>query len=644
MIKHLLYAAPLLPIFLSSVAYQAEPLTEYFIVDFKQNTVFSNPGFSIEPAPHSLSGRPSVVADTNSCAGSDSPPGDKPHRSRGYSVKKPMIESISWQLLYATDLLVGYKLILTCKEASRSSTPHSSLPEAVVAIGSLLRRYWYLDSSMFAPIEEQIEQQEASQENPFAITTMMFGSGQARQQGRPPESSGQPVRQTTPHPTDYFASFPYYDFDDGNGPPPKHLHTFGLNCFVHPCYGVCQFRSSFDIRESDESLFNFLENRSDQTRTTPEQSSCPYLANERGYHYLSHSGPQKSAQPKQADLVKTLSFLIPIEIKRNFDPFSESEAHGMGMGGNPADSRNPSGLMRAAVASVTAPDWQLTCDVIVVGEDDQLKPCGAVCNNPKALSSHKTRAHTRQKTCDVTVGWEYGQPVPCGMVCKNANTLWDHKIRVHTGQQTCDTTVIEENGQQRPCGRICENVKALSCHKSKAHSGQKICNVKVFGKNGQQQPCGTVCKNAGELSDHKIRIHSVQKTCEVIEVGENGQQRRCGKVCKNAKALSNHKKNTHIGRHTCDATMIGEDGHQRPCGRAFISNKSLSAHKSKVHSGAKTCDLIVVGENGRQQSCRTVCQNALALMNHKKKTHQKRKHNNVDQNGELRLKTGKANK
>ncbi|WP_222842108.1 hypothetical protein, partial [Endozoicomonas montiporae] len=71
----------------------------------------------------------------------------------------------------------------------------------------------------------------------------------------------------------------------------------------------------------------------------------------------------------------------------------------------------------------------------------------------------------------MTVVGEDGQQRPCGTVCKNAKALSTHKRRDHTGPQTCDVTVVGEDGQQRPCGTVCKNVKALFTHKSQYHTG-----------------------------------------------------------------------------------------------------------------------------------------------------------------------------
>ncbi|WP_257255255.1 MULTISPECIES: hypothetical protein, partial [unclassified Endozoicomonas] len=86
------------------------------------------------------------------------------------------------------------------------------------------------------------------------------------------------------------------------------------------------------------------------------------------------------------------------------------------------------------------------CDLTVVGEDGQPKPCGKVWKNTQALKDHKRRGHSKQSTCDVTVVRKDGQPRPCGKVCKNARVLSYHK-RMHRKRKS---PVVDQNDYLSP--------------------------------------------------------------------------------------------------------------------------------------------------------------------------------------------------
>ncbi|WOG26937.1 hypothetical protein [Endozoicomonas sp. 8E] len=104
-----------------SVFCQIEPLTKQFIVELKQNTGSSNQRFSIKPDLNTLLNNPSDIAETYGYEGSGLPSGEKRHKPDSYGFKTTFIESISWQWLCTTNLLVAYRLILTTKGTLLSS-------------------------------------------------------------------------------------------------------------------------------------------------------------------------------------------------------------------------------------------------------------------------------------------------------------------------------------------------------------------------------------------------------------------------------------------------------------------------------------------------------------------------------------------
>ncbi|WOG26918.1 hypothetical protein [Endozoicomonas sp. 8E] len=176
-------------------------MTRYFIVELGQDADFPDQTFSIKRTQNSLPGNPSVITETNGHEESDSLPDHKRHSSRGFRIKTTLIESVSWQLLYVTNLLSAYALILNIEDAPLCPTPYSCLPlEVIVAVSWLLKSYWYHDSTLFRPIEQLAT---------FATITAMFGSGSSLPQCQPSGSSGQQASNLAPQFTDYSTSFHY---------------------------------------------------------------------------------------------------------------------------------------------------------------------------------------------------------------------------------------------------------------------------------------------------------------------------------------------------------------------------------------------------------------------------------------------------
>ncbi|WOG26983.1 hypothetical protein [Endozoicomonas sp. 8E] len=117
------------------------------------------------------------------------------------------------------------------------------MTEKIATVGWLLKSYWNPDSALFKPTgQTEVRLTQGSQ--PFAITAMMHGSGDEQQQNQPSESSGQQAPQAISQPTSAFTSPLYSGSGDGYEDPQQHSHTLALDCFVHPCHGVCKFRPS----------------------------------------------------------------------------------------------------------------------------------------------------------------------------------------------------------------------------------------------------------------------------------------------------------------------------------------------------------------------------------------------------------------
>ncbi|WOG26972.1 hypothetical protein [Endozoicomonas sp. 8E] len=596
MIKHSIFAASLLLLHSLFAIGQANPLTRYFIVEFQQVSGFPNQSFSIKQDRCSLSGSPSVIADTSACTGQDLPPYYKRQKPIRFEVNAAFIESISLRLLCLRNLLVAFELILTSRDAPLSFAPYSWLPiETIVAFGWLLKSYWKPDSTLL----NLIRQQEMSQDHPFVITAMMPGSGNNQQQSQPSGSSGLQTSAATIQPQGYSTSLLHSGFNKGNeNPQQQHRHTLGLDCFVHPCYGICKFRPPSESVASS-------------TEATPGQNSCPRLANRYSYLYIRHSDPAKETSNDSP------------AIRLQYVSGQLSRAHGID--GNPANSCNSIGFAPDSTGAVTtdiaALAEQTTCNATVIMKDGHLRQCTKAFKSAQTLSNHKKRIHTGQKNCEVTVVGENGQQQPCGVVCKNDQSLASHKSKYHRGPKTCDLTETDEDGLQRRCGKVCKNAEALSSHKRRHHTALKTCDVFLIGKDGQQRPCGTICMNPQALWYHKRRTHTGQQTCDVITVGKDGQQQACGKVYKNIQTLSDHKRKYHTRQRTCNLAVVGDDGRQRPCEQVCKNSGFLSVHKRRYHTEQKICGLPKVGKDGQQRPCRKICMNAQIFSEHKSKVH-----------------------
>ncbi|WOG27038.1 hypothetical protein [Endozoicomonas sp. 8E] len=525
-----------------------------FNAELEQNPVSTRQNFYIKSDRRTFSEDPTEVARTNAYAGSDSLPDDKRHRPFGCELKTTIIESISWQWLYTTNLLVAYELILITRDTPRYSKPYSWLPlEALIAVGLLLKNYWHPDSPLFNLVELQAAFMLTPGNRPSATISTMFGSEHNPTQYQPPGPNGQKAPQATTSANGYFTHSIYFDSGNGNESPEQRSHTLDLTCFVHPCHGVCRLRTSFDSRESTQWPLNDAQMLENIHLTTEDLILINGLLNLGNHNLHDETG-------------------MPHTLAHALTPMGTSETQ-QTTGSFQSDHKT----------------GQHVCDRTVVSQDGRQRPCGMISKNAKTLSSHKSRYHTGQKTCDLTVVGDDGRQQLCGKVFKNAASLSSHKGGHHTDKKICDVAVAGENGQQRPCERLCKSVQALFDHKRRNHTGQQTCNMTIIEDDGQQRSCRKVCKSSKSLSNHKNREHSGQKTCNMTMVEEDGQQRPCGKICKNAPSLSVHKSKYHSGQKTCYITLVTEDGLQRLCGKVCKNTQALSAHK-RMHQKRKSVD------------------------------------------------------
>ncbi|WP_422137170.1 hypothetical protein [Endozoicomonas sp. ALC020] len=642
-------------------------MTRLFIVELEWGADSPKQNFSITRDWRTFSATPSDIAHITDNAEPDLPPDKKRHSSSGYGIEKTIIESISWQWLYASNLLIAYELFVTTKVTPMSGEPYLWLPSEVpFAVGWLLKNYWKPDTQLFSPIEQQATSMLTRGDHRFATITAVFGSTENSPGYQSSESSSQPAPKATLSLMNSFISPLNNDYNGGNGGHQQQLHTLGLNCFVHPCHGFCRLYTVSGSSEPAEWPRNTLE------------SACVHVAIGYCSSCMRHFDPAYAGESRQNPLFKTLNDLSDIQLPFDSDPLFDGHLTGLiqntidatgslnddvPMVGhlssiaddfavinrsldqqrllkedevaftlNPLETQQTTSkssqldrqphLSRTGAVQAKADTSQKTCELTVVGQDGLQRPCGMVYKNARYLANHKSKCHTGQKVCELTLVGEDGQQRPCRKVFKSAGALSNHKSKYHRGQKNCYLEVVGEDGQQRPCGKIFKNAGALSNHKkSGEHSGQRICEVILVGEDGQQRPCGKPAKSFRALSDHKNKYHRGQRTCEVIVFGEDGQQRPCGELFENARTLIDHKREEHSVLQTCEVMVAGEDGQLQPCGKLCKNSIVLANHRRGKHSGQQTCKVIVFGEDGQQRPCGKLYKNAKALSDHKSKYH-----------------------
>ncbi|WOG26964.1 hypothetical protein [Endozoicomonas sp. 8E] len=101
-----------------SVVCQADPLARRFTVEFGQDADFPNHSFSIKRNLSILPDNSPVMADTKGYSEPDLPSDNKRHKHDRHGVKTTDIKSISWQWLYASNLLIAYEVILITRTLS----------------------------------------------------------------------------------------------------------------------------------------------------------------------------------------------------------------------------------------------------------------------------------------------------------------------------------------------------------------------------------------------------------------------------------------------------------------------------------------------------------------------------------------------
>ena len=204
----------------------------------------------------SLQGKPTEMTNTYSYSGPDSPPDDKPYRPRGFwESLATVVESVTWQLLYASNEVIGYKLLLAFQKDSHQPQPFSWMPVvATVVVGWLTRSNWNPE----APIFNQLDEQASNQQHELQIITLMDKPGDSYSMATGTWGQGQSFSMYSSSADRSHYSFANYlrgYYGDGPGWPTHSGHSYGENCYEQPCcsqQGHCIFAPS-SINQHDDT-------------------------------------------------------------------------------------------------------------------------------------------------------------------------------------------------------------------------------------------------------------------------------------------------------------------------------------------------------------------------------------------------------
>ena len=197
----------------------------------------------------SLQSKPTEIISTNSYSGSDTPPDDKPYSPRRYWKRlATVVESVSWQLLYASNEVTGYKLLLAFQEDSYQPQPFSWMPVvATVVVGWLTRSNWNPEAPMF----NQLDEQATNQQHELQIITLMDNPGGVHSQATGSWGHGWSFDMYSSSAANSYNSFGNYQggyYGDDPGWPITPVHSYGENCYEQPCCfqrGRCIYAPSF---------------------------------------------------------------------------------------------------------------------------------------------------------------------------------------------------------------------------------------------------------------------------------------------------------------------------------------------------------------------------------------------------------------
>ena len=536
----------------------AESQTHSYIVELEQNADLPSQNFSIKPEPDtlpamqmidmgSLQGKPTEMTNISGYSGSDTPPDDKPYWPRSFwESLTTVVESVTWQLLYASNEVIGYKLLLAFQKDSYQPQPFSWMPVvATVVVGWLTRSNWNPE----APLFNQLDEQESNKQHELQIITLMNNPSGGHTWSTGTWGQGQSFT------THSFTSSSHYSFvnhqngynEDDPGRPNSPRHSYGENCHEHPCYtrrGHCIYAPPIqhlaEYWYEDCLAVSYIpELATHQAQTPPPVITRCHLNPDASTTCSASVHPYTSypeSSVAEADSASSQSLAE-----------SGATAHAAAVG---ADTTAPlasgqAGHLRRHTATV----HEKKKDHICQHQGDDGQPCGRTFGRAGNLRRHIATVHEKKK---------------------------DH-ICQHQGDdgQPCGRAFGQPCGQ--PCGRAFGQAGDLRRHIATVHEKKKDHICQHQGDDGQ--PCGRAFGQAGNLRTHIATVHEKKKDHICQHQDDDGQP--CGRAFGQAGNLRTHiatvheKKKDHICQHQDD------DG--QPCGRAFGQAGELRRHIATVH-------------------------------------------------------------
>ena len=598
----------------------AESQTHSYIVELEQNADLPSQNFSIKPEPDtlpamqmidmgSLQGKPTEMTNISGYSGSDTPPDDKPYWPRSFwESLTTVVESVTWQLLYASNEVIGYKLLLAFQKDSYQPQPFSWMPVvATVVVGWLTRSNWNPE----APLFNQLDEQESNKQHELQIITLMNNPSGGHTWSTGTWGQGQSFT------THSFTSSSHYSFvnhqngynEDDPGRPNSPRHSYGENCHEHPCYtrrGHCIYAPPIqhlaEYWYEDCLAVSYIpELATHQAQTPPPVITRCHLNPDASTTCSASVHPYTSypeSSVAEADSASSQSLAE-----------SGATAHAAAVG---ADTTAPlasgqAGHLRRHTATV----HEKKKDHICQHQGDDGQPCGRAFGQAGHLRTHIATVHEKKKDHICQHQGDDGQP--CGRAFGRAGNLRTHIATVHEKKK--DHICQHQGDDGQPCGRAFGLAGNLRRHIATVHEKKKDHICQHQGDDGQ--PCGRAFGLAGDLRTHIATVHEKKKDHICQHQGDDGQP--CGRAFGRAGHLRTHiatvheKKKDHICQHQ------GDDG--QPCGRAFGLAGDLRRHIATVHEKKKDHICQHQGDDG--QPCGRAFGRAGHLRTHIATVHEK---------------------
>ena len=619
----------------------AESQTHSYIVELEQNADLPSQNFSIKPEPDtlpamqmidmgSLQGKPTEMTNISGYSGSDTPPDDKPYWPRSFwESLTTVVESVTWQLLYASNEVIGYKLLLAFQKDSYQPQPFSWMPVvATVVVGWLTRSNWNPE----APLFNQLDEQESNKQHELQIITLMNNPSGGHTWSTGTWGQGQSFT------THSFTSSSHYSFvnhqngynEDDPGRPNFPCHSYGENCHEHPCYtrrGHCIYAPPIqhlaEYWYEDCLAVSYIpELATHQAQTPPPVITRCHLNPDASttcsasvHPYTSGGHTWSTGTWGQGQSFTTHSFTS----SSHYSFVNHQNGYNEDDPGRPNSPRHSYGENCHEHPCYTRRGHCIYAPPIQHLTECWCEDCLAVSYIPE-LATHQaqtpppviTRCHLNpdaSTTCSASVHpyTSYPESSVAEADSASSQSLAESGATAHAAAVGADTTAPLASGQ---AGHLRRHIATV--HKKKK---DHICQHQ--GDDGQ--PCGRAFGLAGDLRRHIATVHEKKKDHICQHQGDDGQP--CGRAFGRAGHLRRHtatvheKKKDHICQHQDD------DG--QPCGRAFGLAGNLRRHIATVHEKKKDHICQHQGDDG--QPCGRAFGLAGDLRRHIATVHEKKK-------------------